>query len=38
MSKDNAAGVMYANEIAEIRKMAKITVRSELALEQVPYA
>ena len=35
MSKDNARSVMYANEIAEIRKMAKITVRSELALEQV---
>lgn len=35
MSKDNARAVMYANEIAEIRKMAKVTVRSELALEQV---
>src|SRR3989442_1039000 len=35
MSKDSARSVMYANEIAEIRKMAKITVRSELALEQV---
>src|SRR5437870_12487225 len=35
MSKDNARSVMYANEIAEIRKRAKITVRSELALEQV---
>jgi len=26
---------MYANEIAEIRKIAKVTLRSELALEQV---
>ncbi|MBO0889109.1 hypothetical protein J2P12_08430, partial [Candidatus Bathyarchaeota archaeon] len=35
MSKDTARSTMYANEIAEIRKMAKITMRSELALEQV---
>lgn len=35
MSKDSARSTMYANEIAEIRKMAKITLRSELALEQV---
>ncbi|TMI25360.1 hypothetical protein E6H36_06730 [Candidatus Bathyarchaeota archaeon] len=35
MSKDNARATMYANEIAEIRKMAKVTLRSELALEQV---
>lgn len=35
MSKDTARSTMYANEIAEIRKMAKITLRSELALEQV---
>src|SRR5439155_6264603 len=32
---DTARSTMYANEIAEIRKMAKITLRSELALEQV---
>ncbi len=35
MAKDPARATMYANEIAEIRKMAKITMRSELALEQV---
>ncbi len=35
MSKDSARATMYANEIAEIRKMAKVTMRSELALEQV---
>src|SRR3989449_2039764 len=35
MAKDTARSTMYANEIAEIRKMAKITIRSELALEQV---
>ncbi len=34
-SKDNARATMYANEVAEIRKMAKITLRSELAIEQV---
>jgi len=35
MSKDSARATMYANEISEIRKMAKVTLRSELALEQV---
>ena len=35
MVHDTARSTMYANEIAEIRKMAKITLRSELALEQV---
>jgi division protein CdvB (Snf7/Vps24/ESCRT-III family) len=35
MSKDTARATMYANEISEIRKMAKVTLRSELALEQV---
>ena len=35
MSKDGARATMYANEISEIRKMAKVTLRSELALEQV---
>ncbi len=34
-SKDTTRATMYANEIAEIRKMAKITLRSELAIEQV---
>ena len=35
MAKDTARSTMYANEIAEIRKMAKVTLRSQLALEQV---
>jgi division protein CdvB (Snf7/Vps24/ESCRT-III family) len=35
MSKDTMRSAMYANEIAEIRKIAKVTLRSELALEQV---
>jgi len=35
MVKDEARAAMYANEIAEIRKMARITIRSQLALEQV---
>src|SRR5438094_5955524 len=35
MVHDTARSTMYANEIAEIRKMAKVTLRSELALEQV---
>ena len=35
MTHDTARSTMYANEVAEIRKMAKITLRSELALEQV---
>src|SRR5216117_172912 len=34
MAKDTARSTMYANEIAEIRKMARITIRSELDLEQ----
>ncbi len=34
-AKDTARATMYANEIAEVRKMAKVTLRSELALEQV---
>jgi len=34
-AKDTARATMYANEIAEIRKMAKVTLRSELAIEQV---
>lgn len=35
MTKDSARATMYANECAEIRKMAGITLRSQLALEQV---
>lgn len=35
MAKDTARASMYANECAEIRKMASITLRSQLALEQV---
>ena len=35
MAKDTARSTMYANEIAEILKMAKVTLRSQLALEQV---
>src|SRR6266581_1599193 len=35
MAKDTMRSAMYANEIAEIRKIAKVTLRSELALEQV---
>ena len=35
MAKDSARATMYANECAEIRKMASITLRSQLALEQV---
>ena len=35
MSKDNAHAALYANECAEIRKMAHITLSSELALERV---
>ena len=34
-AKDNAMASMYANECAEIRKIVKITLHSELALEQV---
>ncbi|MEM2896782.1 MAG: Snf7 family protein [Candidatus Bathyarchaeia archaeon] len=35
ISKDSARAALYANECAEIRKMAKITLRCQLALEQV---
>jgi len=35
MVKDEVRAAMYANEIAEIRKMARIIIRSQLALEQV---
>jgi len=35
LSKDNAHATLYANECAEIRKMAHITLSSELALERV---
>ena len=34
MSKDNARASMYANECAQIRKMAKVTLQCQLALEQ----
>ena len=35
LSKDTAHATLYANECAEIRKMAHITLSSELALERV---
>jgi division protein CdvB (Snf7/Vps24/ESCRT-III family) len=35
LSKDTAHAALYANECAEIRKMAHITLSSELALERV---
>ncbi len=35
LSKDHARATMYANECAEIRKMAKVTMQCQLALEQV---
>ena len=35
LSKDNGHAALYANECAEIRKMAHITLSSELALERV---
>jgi len=35
MAKDSARAAMYANECAEVRKMAKTTLRCELALEQI---
>ncbi len=35
LSKDSAHAKLYANECAEIRKMAHITLSSELALERV---
>lgn len=34
MSKDTARAVMYANECVEVRKMARIMLQSELAIEQ----
>ncbi|MEM2905631.1 MAG: Snf7 family protein [Candidatus Bathyarchaeia archaeon] len=33
--KDSQRAAMYANECAEVRKMAKVVLRGELALEQV---
>jgi division protein CdvB (Snf7/Vps24/ESCRT-III family) len=35
MAHDNARAAMYANECAEVRKMAKVTLQCQLALEQV---
>jgi len=35
MSHDTARAAMYANECAEVRKIAKVTVQSQMALEQV---
>jgi len=35
MTRDAARAAMYANECAEVRKMAKVTLQCELALEQV---
>ncbi|MHC1586759.1 MAG: Snf7 family protein, partial [Candidatus Hecatellaceae archaeon] len=35
MAKDEARAAIYANECAEIRKMAKIIMLSQLAIEQV---
>jgi len=35
MAQDNARAMMYANECAEVRKMAKVTVQCQMALEQV---
>jgi len=35
MTKDSARATMYANECAEVRKLAAITLRTQLALEQV---
>ncbi|MEM2530805.1 MAG: hypothetical protein QXL32_06830, partial [Candidatus Bathyarchaeia archaeon] len=35
MQKDFARATMYANECAEIRKMAKVVLSSQLALERV---
>jgi division protein CdvB (Snf7/Vps24/ESCRT-III family) len=35
MSRDNARAMMYANECAEVRKMAKVTLECQMALEQV---
>ena len=35
ISKDSARATIYANECAEVRKMAKLIMQSQLALEQV---
>jgi len=35
MSKDSARAAMYASECSEIRKIARVTLRCQLALEQV---
>jgi len=35
MTHDTARAAMYANECAEVRKMAKVTLQCQLALEQV---
>lgn len=35
LSKDHSHAVMYANECAEVRKMAKLVISGELALERV---
>lgn len=35
LSHDNARAMMYANECAEVRKMAKVTLQCQMALEQV---
>ena len=34
MEKDNPRAAMYANECAQVRKMAKVTLQCQLALEQ----
>ena len=35
MTHDNARAMMYANECAEVRKMARVTLQCQMALEQV---
>ncbi len=35
MAHDTARAMMYANECAEVRKMAKVTLQCQMALEQV---
>lgn len=35
MAHDNARAMMYANECVEVRKMAKVTLQCQMALEQV---
>jgi len=35
LSHDTARAMMYANECAEVRKMAKVTLQCQMALEQV---